>query len=119
MESQTASTPHDKISWNQKMVMCGEALEKLKPVILILECFQAWIVYPQNSRAPTVSLLLYIIEDLIGVCDHLADQASDAGEADSEIILSRLLAELKTEFEYDLNDDYLKMAQLFDLRVCH
>ena len=96
--------------------MCEESLDKRQPV---LERFQRRIVYLQNSRAPTVLLLLYVIDDLIGVCDRLGDEASNAGKEDSEIILSRLLAELKFEFEHDLTDDYLKMAQLFDPRVCH
>ena len=37
----------------------------------------------------------------------------------AEKVLSRILVQLGTEFENDLNDDYLKLAQLFDPRVCH
>jgi hypothetical protein len=32
--------------------------------------------------------------------------------------LSRIQAELKADFDLDLKDDYLKLAQLFDPRVC-
>jgi len=59
------------------------------------------------------------MNDLIVVCDNLANKADSEGNQDAEITLSRILAELKAEFHDDLDDDYLKLAQLFDPRVCH
>jgi hypothetical protein len=61
---------------------------------------------------------LFAIDDLIAVCDDLANAADADGFQEAEIVLSRIQAELKADFELDLRDDYLKLAQLFDPRVC-
>jgi len=61
---------------------------------------------------------LFAIDDLIAVCDDLANAADENGSEEAEIVLSRIQAELKADFEHDLRDDYLKLAQLFDPRVC-
>jgi hypothetical protein len=73
----------------------------------------------QNSSAPTLSLVLYIMEDLIQISDDLAVKADAAGNIHAEKVLSRIQAELKDEFKDDLVDDYLKIAQLLDPRVCN
>ena len=119
MESQTAETANEKREWSVKKHNCQEGLDILKPVIPIITRVQTWITYLQNTRSPTVSLLLYIMEDLIAVCDDLANEADNNGHHQAEIILSRMLAEFRAEFQEDLADDYLKLAQLFDPRVCH
>ena len=49
----------------------------------------------------------------------MANKADLEGNQDAEIILSRILAELRAEFSHDFDDDYLKLAQLLDPRVCH
>ena len=91
----------------------------MKLVAPIIERIQTWVTYLQNSTAPTISLLLYIMSDLVFVCDNLGDKADSEGNQDAEIILSRVLAELRAEFSRDFEDDYLKLAQLLDPRVCH
>ena len=55
---------------------------------------------------------------MIAVCDDLANAADEQQFEEAEIILSRIQAELNADFEHDLQDDYLKLAQLFDPRVC-
>jgi hypothetical protein len=61
---------------------------------------------------------LFAIDDLIAVCDDLANAADEQQFEEAEIVLSRIQAELNADFEHDLQDDYLKLAQLFDPRVC-
>lgn len=119
MESQTTETANEKREWSVKKHNCQDGLDILKPVIPIITRVQTWINYLQNTRSPTVSLLIYIMEDLIAVCDDLANEADNNGHHQAEIILSRMLAEFRAEFQEDLADDYLKLAQLFDPRVCH
>ena len=119
MESQTTETANEKREWSVKKHNCQDGLDILKPVIPIITRVQTWINYLQNTRSPTVSLLIYIMEDLIAVYDDLANEADNNGHHQAEIILSRMLAEFRAEFQEDLADDYLKLAQLFDPRVCH
>ena len=119
MESKTAETAEAKREWSVKNIDCGEGLTVLKYVIPIIERVQTWVTYLQNSTTPTISLLLYIMNDLVFVCDDLANKADLEGNQDAEIILSRILAELRAEFSHDFDDDYLKLAQLLDPRVCH
>jgi len=90
----------------------------LKPALPIFKRFHRWIVYFQTSTTPTIGLLLFAIDDLIAVCDDLANAADAEGFEEAEIILSRIQAELSADFDLDLKDDYLKLAQLFDPRVC-
>lgn len=59
------------------------------------------------------------MEDLTQVSDDLAESADRAGSEEAEMVLSRIQAELKANFEGDLTYDYFKLAQLFDPRVCH
>ena len=83
-------------------------------ILPILERFETWITYLQNASTPTISLVLYIMEDLIQIADDLAAKADAAGNREAEMVLSRVQAELVADFADDLNDDYLKLAQLLD-----
>ena len=118
MESQTASTAQQRTDWANKKAACSESLISLKPALPIFKRFHRWIVYFQNSTTPTIGLLLFAIDDLIAVCEDLANAADANGFEEAEIVLSRIQAELNADFELDLRDDYLKLAQLFDPRVC-
>ena len=73
MESQTTETANEKREWSVKKHNCQDGLDILKPVIPIITRVQTWINYLQNTRSPTVSLLIYIMEDLIAVCDDLGN----------------------------------------------
>ena len=42
----------------------------MKIVVSMIERIQTWVTYIQNSTSPSVSLLLYIMNDLIVVCDE-------------------------------------------------
>ena len=119
MESQTAITEAAKIEWAQKKISAQANMDIMVYILPMLERFETWITYLQNSSAPTLSLVLYIMEDLIQISDDLAVKADAAGNIDAEKVLSRIQAELKDDFKDDLVDDYLKLAQLLDPRVCN
>jgi hypothetical protein len=119
MESQTASTAQQRTDWANKKAACSESLISLKPAMPIFKRFHRWIVYFQNSTTPTIGLLLFAIDDLIAVCNDLANAADAENFEEAEIVLSRIQAELNADFDFDLKDDYLKLAQLFDPRVCN
>ena len=59
------------------------------------------------------------MEDLMKVSDDLAEKADRAGNETAEKVLSRIQVELSEDFKEDLVDDYLRLAQLLDPRVCH
>ena len=59
------------------------------------------------------------MEDLIQVCDDLGTKADEADNRGAEQVLSRILAELQDDFKDDLVDDYLRLAQLLNTRVCN
>ena len=65
MESQTAETANEKREWSVKKHNCQDGLDILKPVIPIITRVQTWINYLQNTRSPTVSLLIYIMKTLL------------------------------------------------------
>jgi hypothetical protein len=60
-----------------------------------------------------------MMEDLMKVSDDLAEKADRAGNEAAEKVLSRIQVELSEDFKEDLVDDYLRLAQLLDPRVCH
>ena len=49
-------------------------------------------MYFKTSTTPTIGLLLFAIDDLIAVCDDLANAADADGFEDAEIVLSRIQA---------------------------
>jgi len=65
MESQTTETANEKREWSVKKHNCQDGLDILKPVIPIITRVQTWINYLQNTRSPTVSLLIYIMKTLL------------------------------------------------------
>ena len=95
MESQTEETAEAKREWSTKNIDCREALTVMKIVVPMIERIQTWVTYLQNSTSPSVPLLLYIMDDLIFICDDFANRADADKNQDTEIILSRALAELK------------------------
>ena len=117
MESQTAITDAQKVEWAQKKISFETNMGTMIYILPILERFETWITYLQNASTPTMSLVLYIMEDLIQIADDLAAKADAAGNREAEMVLSRVHAELVEDFAEDLNDDYLKLAQLLDPRV--
>lgn len=119
MESQTASTEAAKLDWAQKRISAETNMEIMKYILPMLERFETWITYLQNASTPTMSLVLYIMQDLIQVSDDLAMKADAAGNQVAEMVLSRMHAELSEDFKDDLVDDYLSLAQLLDPRVCN
>ena len=44
--------------------ICEQALIQIGKIAPLLDRFQYWIVYFQTTAAPTVSLILYLIDDL-------------------------------------------------------
>ena len=60
----------------------------------LLDRFQYWIVYFQTTAAPTVSLILYLIDDLKSVANSLVDKSDREGNVEAEAILSRFLAQI-------------------------
>ena len=92
------------------------AIEQIAYILPLLERFHDRVTYFQTSAAPTVSPLLYLIGDLLKVADTLADKSDKVQNEIGEAIMSRVLAQIESEFEDDLGNDYLKV-QLFDSRV--
>ena len=119
MISQTAETEAQQLEWLTKKLACERSMTPMELILPMLVRVHTWIVYLQNAVTPTISLVLYIMEDLIQVSDDLAESADRAGSEEAEMVLSRIQAELKADFEGDLTYDYFKLAQLFDPRVCH
>jgi hypothetical protein len=94
MESQTASTEAAKLDWAQKRISAETNMEIMKYILPMLERFETWITYLQNASTPTMSLVLYIMQDLIQVSDDLAMKADAAGNVVAEIVLSRMHVKL-------------------------
>jgi hypothetical protein len=66
-----------------------------------------------------MGLMLYVIADLRLTADNIGDAADRDGNTVVESLASRWVAEIDAEFKDDLENDYLKLAQLFDPRVSH
>ena len=71
MESQTATTDAQKVEWAQKKISFETNMGTMIYILPILERFETWITYLQNASTPTMSLVLYIMEDLIQIADDL------------------------------------------------
>jgi hypothetical protein len=82
----------------KKKNSCEQAIIKIEKISPLLDRFQYWIVYFQTTAAPTVSLILYLIDDLKSVADSLADEGNEDGNVEAETILSRVLAQIEKEF---------------------
>jgi len=119
MKPETTTTTAQKLEWTQKKNSCEQALIQIEKIAPLLDRFQYWIVYFQTTAAPTVSLILYLIDDLRSVADSLADKSDREGNVEAEAILSRFLAQIEEEFQFDAEDDYLRLAQLLDPRVSY
>ena len=116
---QTTDTKEKEREWAFKKKKCSEALGVVNLVSPLLERYSEWIVYFQNTVSPTISLMLYMIDDIDRIADNLANKSDQLGHEEAECILSRFLAEQNAEFVDDKDNDYLKLAQLFDPRVSY
>ena len=92
MESQTAETAQQKLDWSTKKIAFETSMDIFAYTLPMLERFETWITYLQNATTPTISLVLYIMEDLIQVCDNCATKADTDGITEAEKVLSRILA---------------------------
>jgi hypothetical protein len=119
MKPETTNTASQKLEWTQKKNSCEQAIIKIEKISPLLDRFQYWIVYFQTTAAPTVSLILYLIDDLKSVADSLGDKNDRDGNIEAGSILSRFLAQIEEEFIFDVDDDYLRLAQLLDPRVSY
>jgi hypothetical protein len=129
LESQTADTVAKKREWQEALSNCEESMLVIKYVLPVLARFHLWVVYFQGTLQPTISLILYMIDDLERIIDGQADVASrdadnetydeDVKEAsqEAEKIISKILAEFQAEFLHDRTYDYYHLAQMLDPRV--
>ena len=67
-------------------------------ILPVLERGHTWIVYLQNAVTPTISLVLYIIEDLIQVSEKLAESAASASFSDTKFFLILLQPQRMREY---------------------
>ena len=77
MKPETTNTTAQKLEWTQKNNISEQAFIQIEKIEQLLDRFQCWIVYFQTSAAPTVSSVLYLIDDLKSIADKLAER-SDA-----------------------------------------
>lgn len=104
-------------NWIQALNNGTAVLPIVRKILLILLRIMQWIKIYQCKSIPTLSLVLYSIRDLTAVADLIGELSDNAEDQTAEIIASRFVAELKQEFENDLDSDYLKLAELLDPRV--
>jgi hypothetical protein len=103
--------------WKRKLQTAQIAAEMISLLLPIISRFALWITLFQTSQYPSISLVLYMIDDLLAVANSIGDYVDNIGDEVLEGIASRFVAEIEAEFANDINSDYLKLAQLLDPRV--
>jgi hypothetical protein len=107
----------DSREWTTALAKGSYAAEQLLLLLPIIYRIAMWITLLQSNKYPSISLVIYMIEDLIKIADGVGNSVDAKGDEKLEAIASKFLAELENEFSEDLNSDYLKLAQLGDPRV--